>query len=222
MERIQKRFDELAERLKRIRTRMKSQVDQQTSDTILEWHASAQAFLHQVFGPDHVTTKTFDDKWATKFVETMNSRDEDICRINYVAPIFMSAKEQFEGGFLFEIRSLIHADVFDDELDQAKYFAKDGWKIPALVIAGTVLESSLRELCDQNGISITRPTINPMNDELAKAGIYNKAMKTKVLNWAQNRNSAAHGKKTELDALSDDDVKRMIDGIGDFVAKHMN
>ena len=123
---------------------------------------------------------------------------------------------------MFDLRKLIHSDVFDNELDQAKHFLSQGYLIPALVIAGTVLESALRELCEQNGLSIDKPSINRMNDELAKLGIYNKAMKTQILNWGQNRNSAAHGVREELNQITENDAKRMIDGIGDFVARCLN
>ena len=242
MDRIQKRFDELIEAAEEIRktkaTRtgysnmpwvsgmpkhVPPQIPIVSQNPLTQWRTSVLSLLHRVFGEDAPTFHSF--KKASEFHDKISSDSNTNiveCFEKELA-IFLSAKSDYDGGFLFDIRNLVHADVFTNELEQALYFHGEGWKIPALVIAGTVLESTLRELCDQNGITFGKPpTINPMNDELAKAGIYNKAMKTQILNWGQNRNSAAHGKQDELEALSLDDVKRMIDGISEFVAKHMD
>ena len=57
-----------------------------------------------------------------------------------------------------------------------------------------------------------------MNDELAKANVYNASRKSQIKAWADIRNSAAHGKPTEFEPS---DVSRMIDGVRDFVAIQM-
>jgi hypothetical protein len=131
--------------------------------------------------------------------------------------IFLSAKSDFEGGYLFDVRNLVHASVFTDELDQAKHFLDAGYKVPAAVIAGTVLETTLRELCAQNSVSAS-DKLNSMNDELAKASVYNASRKSQIKAWADIRNNAAHGKP---DQFEPSEVSRMIDGIRDFVTTHL-
>lgn len=82
--------------------------------------------------------------------------------------VLLAAKEDDDGGYLHKIRNLIQADVFDSELEQADELLASGYKAPAAVIAGIVLETSLRQMCQDNGL----PTgaINKMNADLAKAG----------------------------------------------------
>ena len=241
MDRIHKRFDELEKAAVAIRESKTTrtgyvnspwvsgmqeasspQVPIVEEHLLTQWRTSVLSLLQRLFGN---TSPTFQSFLDTSHLHDKIADDPNTNTLNCFEKefsIFLSAKSDYEGGYLFDIRNLIHSDVFDDELEQATYFLTEGYKIPALVIAGTVLESTLRELCRQNEVAISdKATINPMNDELAKAGVYNKAMKTQILNWGQNRNSAAHGNQEELDALSDDDIKRMIDGIRSFVAKHM-
>ena len=193
-------------------------------NSVTEWQTSTLSLMERVFGKEAATFRSFESTLNShKKYDRQTSNNNFVTMFENEIAIFKSAKSEFDGGYLFDVRNLVHADVFTDELEQATYFQGGGWKIPALVIAGTVLESTLRELCNQNGIILSaKATINPMNDELAKAGVYNKAMKTQILNWGQNRNSAAHGNKSEIDVLTDDDVKRMIDGIREFVSKHMS
>jgi hypothetical protein len=41
-------------------------------------------------------------------------------RLKLLKAVFLAAKEDYEGGYLRSIRSLVHAELFDDELEQAR------------------------------------------------------------------------------------------------------
>lgn len=90
-----------------------------------------------------------------------------------------------------------------------------GHKVPAAVIAGTVLETTLRKLCKRHPNLTPSDNINNMNDELAREAVYNSLQKKQVTAWAGIRNSAAHGRPEEFQP---GDVDRMITGIRDFIA----
>lgn len=130
--------------------------------------------------------------------------------------VFLAAKEDFEGGYLSSVRSLVQAEVFDSELDQASELLSSGYKTASAVIAGTVIETTLRELCDRNGA--TPGALGQMNADLAKKGIYNANMAKRITAMAGIRNSAAHGKPDEF---TNGDVKSMIDEIGRFLSQHL-
>jgi hypothetical protein len=113
---------------------------------------------------------------------------------------------------------LIHADLFSDFLEMAEYFQDEGFKDPAAVLAGSVLEEHLRKLCGKHGITVpARPKLDTMNADLAKAYAYDKNEQKSVTAWAGIRNDAAHGKFTNY---TKDQVKLMILGIRDFIARH--
>ena len=57
--------------------------------------------------------------------------------------------EQF-GALRF--KELVHSDLFADMLEAAEYLLGEGYKDPAAVMAGGVLEQRLRELCRKHGV----------------------------------------------------------------------
>ncbi|OKH29997.1 DUF4145 domain-containing protein [Calothrix sp. HK-06] len=130
--------------------------------------------------------------------------------------IFLAAKEDFEGGYLSSMKTLVQAEVFDSELEQAKELLSNGYSTPAAVITGVVLETALRELCDKEGISHGK--LDKMNADLAKASVYNKLVQKQITAWADIRNSAAHGKPNEF---TEQDVTNMIRDVNQFLANYL-
>jgi hypothetical protein len=113
---------------------------------------------------------------------------------------------------------LIEAEVFGDFLEQAEHLLKNGYYGPAAVITGCVLEDGLRKLCQRNNVSLpAKATIDPMNVELAKAGIYNTLSQKRITALADIRNKAAHGKWSEF---NDEDVRQMISQVRSFMEDH--
>ena len=110
----------------------------------------------------------------------------------------------------------MQAEAFDSELEQAKSLLDSGYK-NAAAIAGTVLETAIKELCLNNGIALDRKKLTQLNDELAKASVYNKLQQKQITALADIRNNAAHG---DYDQFTKEDVERMIDDIKRFLLNH--
>jgi hypothetical protein len=66
----------------------------------------------------------------------------------------LAAQEDYEKGALFEVKSVIEAELFDDFLEQAEHLLQSGYFQPAAVIAGCVLEDGLRKLCEKHQIKL--------------------------------------------------------------------
>jgi hypothetical protein len=81
------------------------------------------------------------------------------------------------------------------------------------VIAGVVLETAIRRMCQDHGIDVGK--LDKMNADLAKAGIYNSVVQKRIIALAAVRNSAAHGKREEF---TKDDVSAMIRDVERFLA----
>ncbi len=128
------------------------------------WGTNVLNLLQRAFGEESVHFKNFQEwyknfgKWESEF---------EICR-----SIFLSAKEDYEGGYLFNLRSLVKAEVLDDAFEQAKELLASGYKDPACILAGVSLEVALKDLCSRNGIATAK--LDKMNSDLAKAGILEK------------------------------------------------
>ena len=200
-----KRFSELALQIEQIdATRQTKYIDSETyeevdSDLFLGWCVKARSLIGFACGSDGVHLQAFIKaeeplRWVSNY--TILKR---------VRAVFFAAKEDFEGGYLVSVRNLVQAEVADSEIDQATELLDSGYTTAAAVVAGVVLETTLRTLCEKNGLAIG--TLNKMNEDLAKAGAYNSLKQKRITSLAAVRNSAAHGKTGEF---TDQDVKSMI------------
>src|SRR5690606_12460000 len=119
-----------------------------------------------------------------------------------------------KNSFLVPFKQIVHADVFDSELEQAKSLLDNNYKNAAAVIAGAVLETAIKELCNNNQIDIEKKKLTRLNDDLAKAGVYNVLQQKQITALADIRNNAAHG---NYENFSSEDVQRMIQDIERFL-----
>ena len=131
-----------------------------------------------------------------------------------------SALDSLRNGYLFETKTLVEADIAADYLEQAKQLLDAGYKDAAAVVGGSVLERHLRGMCDARGIATVKPNGKPMamndlNDELARANVYNLLKKKQITAWADIRNNAAHGNYAKYDA---GDVQSMLRDVITFCA----
>ena len=139
--------------------------------------------------------------------------------------ILNSVKKELEDGWVFELKDLVTAEIFTDFLEMAEYFLSEGYKDPAAVIIGGVLEEHLRQLCQKNNIPVTITKgekevaikANQLNQNLAKAEQYNKLEMKNVTAWLDLRNNVAHGKYNEYDKSQ---VKEMLQGVMGFITRN--
>ncbi len=129
-------------------------------------------------------------------------------------------RRDYDAGYLARVQGLIRAEVFADFLEMAGHLLGQGYKDPAAVLAGGVLEEHLRTLCATQGISTLaagRPKkADTMNAELGAAGVYNKLDQKNVTAWLDLRNKAAHG---QYDQYTADQVATMLSGVQEFAAR---
>jgi hypothetical protein len=151
---------------------------------------------------------------------TKNRGLTDYSVVPLLGGIIQSLKTAYESGYLHQVEELIHADLFSDFLEMGEYLLKDGFKDPAAVIIGGVLEEHLRKLCLKSSIDTEvsgRPKkAEAMNQELAKAGTYNVLDQKNVTAWLDLRNKVAHGKFTEYTVGH---VQLALSGIRDFISR---
>ncbi|HHF3114944.1 TPA: hypothetical protein ACPJ1N_004585 [Vibrio diabolicus] len=159
-----------------------------------------------------------DSEHYSEFVagENPTSFESNLSVFKRLKAIFNAARDDFEGGYLISVRTLVQAEVFDSELEQATELLTSNYPTASAVIAGIVLETSLRELCDRN--NIPHGKMDKMNADLTKAGVYNSLQQKRITAIAGIRNSAAHGKHDEF---SREDVRVMISDIERFLLTYL-
>lgn len=211
-----RRFDELltqAEAIEAGKTTERTEygvgtyVDQ---TALLNWQVKVRHLLSSVCGPD---SQHFIIFLEAEKPTPYTTNHELFQRMNAV---FLAAKEDYEGGYLHTIRNLIQANVFASELEQAEELLASGYYTAAAVIAGVVLETRLRQLCEDRGISTGK--LDKMNADLAKADVYNKLAQKQITALADIRNSAAHG---ETGRFGPNDVTNMLRDVQNLLADRL-
>ena len=216
IKKLAERFDQLEKEIESIESTKKIERSDLGDSTIIDnklllaWVVKTKNLLISLCGEN--------SHHLNEFVKAGEIRAYDSLYRSFerMQAVFLAALDDFKGGYMTSLKSLIQAEVFDSELEQADELLKSGYKVAAAVIAGVVLETSLRDLCTQKGIPHSK--LDKMNADLAKNGVYNKLQQKRITALADIRNSAAHGKPEEF---SENDVKMMITEIEQFLAKHL-
>ena len=180
---IKRRFDKLehqAETListKNARYLPQSGYDQVDQSLLINWIVKVKNVLVKACGIDSQHFMNFTQ------AESPKSFQGSYPRFEAMLAVFRAAKKDFEGGYLVSMRGLIQAEVFDSELEQASELLRRGYDVAAAVIAGTVLETALREFCIRNQIPPGK--LDKMNANLTKV-----ITQKRITHLAAVRNSA--------------------------------
>lgn len=151
--------------------------------------------------------------------------DKSFATNSYYLPhlvgMLAALKQAYEKGYLHTVEELIHADLFSDFFEMSEYLLSEGYKDPAAVISGSVLEEHLRKLCIRNSITVEttgKPKkADTLNSELAAKTVYSKLDQKSVTAWLDLRNKAAHGKYS---GYNKEQVDLMIKSVRDFLSRN--
>ena len=184
------------------------------SELFYAFRSSSLSFLAMTFGKDH----THYDEFNSKIIQ------EKLYDAQLGRGILSAAREELAGGWLTTTKGLISAEIFSDFLEMAQHLLDEGYKDPAAVMAGSVLEEHLRQLCQKHDISteITRQgrpqpkKADALNADLTKKQVYHRLDQKNVTSWLDLRNKAAHGKYQEY---TEKQVSLMLQSLSDFMVR---
>lgn len=177
----------------------------------LEWRSQALSFLRRTLGEKDTYSEQFGERYV----------DSSVGGTEGGIGILRAVREDMANGNLARLPEIVRADVFSDFLEMAEHLLSAGYKDPAAVLTGGVLEEHLRLLCKKNGIAITsgaKPKkADTMNADLMNAGVYDANRLKIITAWLALRNSAAHA---DYGKYSGSDVERFAEGLREFIASH--
>jgi len=177
----------------------------------------AIAAVHRIAG----TTSTYAKEIERLLIKLPHLHDHTTSIQGVVGALLADLKS----GHIQSLVEMVHGSIFSDFLEMAHHLQDSGYKDAAAVIAGSTLESHLRELATKAAIplenkkadgSITSKKADLLNSELVAAGVYSKLDQKNVTAWLDLRNKAAHGKYAEYGA---EQVGLLIAGIRDFLVR---
>lgn len=178
------------------------------------FRAACLSFIERVYGKDHSHFVQFTTK-----TDSYNFADSE-----RAIAILEAIRGELSGGWLFEIKSLVAAELFSDFIDQAEHLLRQGYKDAAAVMIGSVLEEHLRQLCIKHTIesfdvkddkAVPRKAAR-LNDELVRGGVYSTLDAKQVTAWLGLRNDAAHG---NYENYSSEQVQNLSRGIVEFMVR---
>ena len=150
----------------------------------------------------------------------------DVILVPGVVGVVLALHADLKAGYIKTLSELLHREVFGDFLEMADHLLKSGYKDAAAVVAGSTLETHLRQLCQKFVVEIEaadgRGNLRPkkadrMNSDLVIASAYSKLDQKNVTAWLDLRNKAAHG---EYDKYSSDQVALLNQGVRDFISRN--
>lgn len=218
LEKIRKRLDEMIDRAAQIL------LGKQQGDWGNEYLAD-QAAYEQWRMSAKTVVRTLDlEGHHSKEFEAIDATPIDMAtsyarKLERQLATLKALREDFDGGYLPNIRGLVRAEVFADFMDQARHLFEEGYWKPVPVIVGAVLEDHLRKLCGKypNIVLSSKPKLDGMNADLAKAGEYGVLEQKQITVWADIRNKAAHGKWSEY---KEGQVEAMLRDVPRFLIDH--
>jgi hypothetical protein len=185
---------------------------------------SVSAIVNELFSTIHrlAPPSSVYLRHATFHEGRLTQLDAMFLAIEPLRGILYALRNDYAAGHLQSFVELVHADIFADFLIMAEYLLQQGYKDPAAVVTGSVLESHLRKLCDKNGIPVVRSDGSPkkadtLNSELAGVDVYSKLDQKSVTAWLDLRNKAAHGHYTEY---TQEQVVLMLQAVRDFATRY--
>ncbi|WP_278471212.1 hypothetical protein [Gimesia maris] len=179
------------------------------------FRTASLSFLRNVFGISHPYYSEFDKiVFENRIPPTLKA-----------IGILQGVQSDIAGGWLQTSKSLATAEVLADFFDMAEHLLDSGYKDPAAVVLGSVLEEHLRNLAKKNNVEIVYEKdgkqipkkADSLNAELAKSAVYNLLDQKNITAWLDLRNKAAHGHYNEY---SEKQVRVLFNALLDFLQRN--
>jgi hypothetical protein len=172
----------------------------------MRWATSAQSLIRAVYGENTPHYRNF-----CKAINDCNGYDHQVLLLRGV---FLSAKDDFDGGFVFNVDLRVSGEVFGDFVALAKQSLSEGHKDVAAVLACAALEDALKRYAISNSLSIDGKTMQDVVNALKGSGLVAGAQKSLLDTMPKIRNAALHA---EWNKLSEPDVASVIGFVEQFL-----
>jgi hypothetical protein len=171
-----------------------------------QWATSAQSLIRAVLGENSPHYQNFTALYA-------KCRGE-MHEVNEMNAVFLSAKDDFDGGYVFDVDLRVSGEVFGDFVVLARHALLEGHKDVAAVLASAALEDALKRYALAKELDVGDKTMQDVVNLLKGAGLVGGAQKTLLDAMPKLRNAALHA---QWDKLTEPDVNSIIGFVESFL-----
>lgn len=171
-----------------------------------QWATSAQNLILAVFGKE--------SPHYTNFIVAFKEGSGYDHSVNVLKGIFLSAKADFEGGYVFDVDLRVSGEVFGDFVAMAKHALSEGHKDVAAVLACAALEDTLKRFSAANGLDVGEKSMQEVVGALKSRGLVSGAQKSLLDTMPKIRDYAMHA---NWEKISEPDVSSVIGFVEQFL-----
>ena len=147
-----------------------------------------------------------------------------VCRgydyeVDALKGVFRSAKDDFDGGYLFSFEVAISGEIFGDFVALAKAALQDGSKDVAAVLASAALEDALKRFAIANGLDVQNKSMQDIVNALKSKGLVSGAQKSLLDTMPKLRDFAMHA---NWEKISPQDVGSILGFVEHFLLAHFS
>jgi Domain of unknown function (DUF4145) len=209
--RIQARFHELEEAVSKVKV-VKSHdwMDYVESETWQKWSTNVLNLLNTAFSSNSVHSQNF-----KKIYDAFKAHPSNF---EAARGVFLAAKEDYEGGYVFSLERAISGEIFGDFVALAKQSLSEGYKDAAAVLACAALEDALKRYArTQEGLNVDDAVMQKVVAALKSKGLVSGAQKTLLDTMPKIRDYAMHA---NWDKIKAEDVSSVIGFVEQFLISH--
>lgn len=172
----------------------------------LSWATSAESLIKAVFGEE--------SPHYINFVSVIKDCRGTELSIKTLQKVFLSAKEAFEGGYVFNVELSISGEIFGDFVVLAKQSLDEGHKDVAAVLASAALEDALKRYAKVNGLNVEGATMAKVISAIKSKGLVSGASNSILDSMLRIRNYTMHA---EWEKVNEPDVNSIIGFVEQFL-----
>ena len=176
------------------------------SGTWEKWATSAESLLLAACSPKSPHYANF----AKLLEKCVGHRDH----VESLGGVFLSAKEAFETGYLFDVELTVSAEIFADFVVLAKQALSEDNKDVAAVLASAALEDALKRHATSGGLDVQDSTMSEVIAVLKSKGLVSGAQKSMLSAMLRVRNLAMHANWNKI-------TKADVSGLVGFVEQFL-
>jgi len=173
------------------------------------WATSAQSLIRASYGESAPHYVNFVN--AFRRCEQAEGNDKVVMELRGV---FLAAKDDFDGGYVFNVDLRVSGEVFGDFVTLANQAMSEGHKDVAAVLACAALEDALKRYAVAQGLDASDLGMEDNVNLLKAQGLVGGSMKSLLATMPKIRNAAMHA---QWDKIGAPDVASVIGFVEQFL-----